>query len=51
VDPSNGIFRFLGFTLMGERDVVFADRVLRTNHWEIDPAHVVENPRTAPTRS
>ncbi len=49
--PSNGICRSLGFTLVGERDVVFADRVLRTNHWEIDPAEVVENPRTAPTRS
>lgn len=34
--PSNGICRALGFTLLGERDVVFADRVLRTNHWVID---------------
>jgi RimJ/RimL family protein N-acetyltransferase len=36
--PSNGICRGLGFTLLGERDVVlFADRVLRANHWVIDP--------------
>src|SRR6267154_1040128 len=31
--PSNGICRSLGFRLAGERDVTFADRVLRTNHW------------------
>lgn len=35
--PSNGICRSLGFTLLQERDVIFADRVLRTNHWVIDP--------------
>jgi RimJ/RimL family protein N-acetyltransferase len=35
--PSNGICRSLGFTLVGERDVTFADRLLRTNHWLIDP--------------
>jgi RimJ/RimL family protein N-acetyltransferase len=49
--PSNGICRSLGFSLMGERDVVFADRVLRTNHWQIDPVGVVENPGAVPTRS
>ena len=35
--PSNGICRSLGFRLLGERDVPFADRVLRGNHWVIDP--------------
>jgi RimJ/RimL family protein N-acetyltransferase len=35
--PSNGICRSLGFTLAGERDITFGDRVLRTNHWSIDP--------------
>ena len=34
---SNGICRSLGFRLVGERDVTFADRVLRSNHWAIDP--------------
>ena len=34
---SNGICRSIGFTLVEERDVAFADRVLRTNHWVIDP--------------
>jgi RimJ/RimL family protein N-acetyltransferase len=36
--PSNGICRSLGFRFAGERDVIFADRVLRSNHWVIDPA-------------
>lgn len=35
--PSNGICRSLGFRSLGEEDVTFADRVLRTNHWAIDP--------------
>ena len=35
--PSNGICRSLGFALVGEQDVVFSDRVLRANHWRIDP--------------
>jgi RimJ/RimL family protein N-acetyltransferase len=35
--PSNGICRALGFTLVGERDVTFADRVLHSNHWVINP--------------
>lgn len=35
--PSNGICRTLGFTLIGEQDVDFSDRLLRTNHWRIDP--------------
>jgi RimJ/RimL family protein N-acetyltransferase len=34
---SNGICRSLGFRLVGERDVMFVDRVLRSNHWAIDP--------------
>ena len=36
--PSNGICRSLGFQFAGERDVTFAGRVLRSNHWVIDPA-------------
>jgi RimJ/RimL family protein N-acetyltransferase len=36
--PSNGICRSVGFRLVGERDVTFADRVLRSNHWVINPA-------------
>ena len=36
--PSNGICRSLGFRYTGERDTTFAGRVLRTNHWVIDPA-------------
>lgn len=35
--PSNGICRSLGFTLLGQRDVTFADRSIRANHWRIDP--------------
>lgn len=38
--PSNGICRSLGFTLVGEKDVVFAGKSLRTNHWTIDPAAI-----------
>ena len=36
--PSNGICRSLGFRFAGERDVTFVGRVLRSNHWVIDPA-------------
>jgi hypothetical protein len=36
--PSNGICRSLGFRFVGEQDVTFAGRVLRSNHWVIDPA-------------
>jgi RimJ/RimL family protein N-acetyltransferase len=35
--PSNGICRSVGFRLVGEQDVTFAGRVLRTNHWVVDP--------------
>jgi RimJ/RimL family protein N-acetyltransferase len=35
--PSNGICRSLGFTLAEEREITFNNRVLRTNHWIIDP--------------
>ncbi|MGH1552637.1 GNAT family N-acetyltransferase [Streptomyces sp. L7] len=34
---SNGICRSLGFRFIGERNVTFADRVLRSNRWAIDP--------------
>jgi RimJ/RimL family protein N-acetyltransferase len=36
--PSNGICRSLGFTHVGEREVVFAGRRIRSNHWRIDPS-------------
>lgn len=35
--PSNGICRSLGFRLLGELDMPFADRVLRSNHWTVTP--------------
>ena len=35
--PSNGICRSLGFRFAGEREVTFAGRVLRSNHWVINP--------------
>ncbi|MFG2692686.1 GNAT family N-acetyltransferase [Kitasatospora sp. NPDC048407] len=34
---SNALCRSLGFELLGDREVVFAGRVLRTNHWVIEP--------------
>ncbi|BAU82457.1 acetyltransferase [Streptomyces laurentii] len=34
---SNGICRSLGFRLVAQQDVTFAGRVLRSNHWAIDP--------------
>jgi RimJ/RimL family protein N-acetyltransferase len=34
---SNGICRSLGFRFIDELDVTFAGRVLRTNHWIINP--------------
>ena len=33
---SNGICRALGFRLLGERDMPFAGRMLRANHWVVD---------------
>jgi RimJ/RimL family protein N-acetyltransferase len=36
--PSNGICRSLGFRFADERDVTFAGRVLRSNHWVINSA-------------
>jgi RimJ/RimL family protein N-acetyltransferase len=45
--PSNGICRSLGFTLQGEQDVTFAGRVLRSNHWFIDP-RVIARSRCQP---
>ncbi|GAA1264933.1 hypothetical protein GCM10009665_62810 [Kitasatospora nipponensis] len=36
--PSNGICRSLGFTLRESRSVLFADRLLETNHWTLDLA-------------
>jgi len=35
---SNALCRTVGFTLLGERNVTFAGRTLRTNHWQIDPS-------------
>ncbi len=36
--PSNGICRSVGFRLLDEQDITFAGRVIRANHWVIDPA-------------
>jgi RimJ/RimL family protein N-acetyltransferase len=35
--PSNGICRSLGFRLIEERDIYYSDRILRANHWIINP--------------
>lgn len=34
---SNGICRSLGFRFAGEQDIPYAGRILRVNHWVIDP--------------
>jgi len=34
--PSNGICRSLGFTLLGQEVIDFADREFPANHWAID---------------
>jgi RimJ/RimL family protein N-acetyltransferase len=36
--PSNGVCRSVGFTLVGQRDMTFADRSIRSNHWVINPS-------------
>jgi RimJ/RimL family protein N-acetyltransferase len=35
--PSNGICRTLGFSLIGQEEVMFAEQTFPTNHWSIDP--------------
>ena len=35
--PSNGICRAVGFSLVGRQEVLFADQLLQTNHWSVDP--------------
>jgi RimJ/RimL family protein N-acetyltransferase len=35
--PSNALCRSVGFTLVGQRDVRFAGRLLHANHWQIEP--------------
>jgi RimJ/RimL family protein N-acetyltransferase len=35
---SNALCRSVGFTLVGEQEVTFADRLIRSNHWRIDPS-------------
>ncbi|WP_051830642.1 MULTISPECIES: GNAT family N-acetyltransferase [Streptomyces] len=50
--PSNGICRALGFRLLGERDVDFGDRVLRTNHWVVVPGeHTGPGPEVSRARN
>jgi RimJ/RimL family protein N-acetyltransferase len=34
---SNALCRSVGFTLVGQRDVTFSDRLIHSNHWRIDP--------------
>lgn len=41
---SNAICRSLGFRLRGTREVEFAGRLLRTNHWTIAPAGELGRP-------
>lgn len=36
--PSNGICRSLGFALLGEESIEFAEQLFTSNHWAIDPA-------------
>lgn len=36
--PSNGICRSVGFRLLEQQDITYAGRVMRVNHWVIDPA-------------
>ncbi len=35
--PSNALCRSLGFNLVGQQDLVYADTSLRVNHWSMDP--------------
>jgi RimJ/RimL family protein N-acetyltransferase len=35
--PSNGICRSLGFTFVDSGDIEFQGRMLRANHWRLDP--------------
>ena len=37
--PSNALCRSLGFKLVGQEDLVYADTSLRVNHWARDPVH------------
>ena len=34
--PSNAICRKNGFAMLGERDIVYAGRTLRCNHWRVN---------------
>jgi hypothetical protein len=36
--PSNGVCRSVGFRFLEETEVTFAERLLRVNHWVINPA-------------
>jgi RimJ/RimL family protein N-acetyltransferase len=36
--PSNGLCRSVGFRFLEETEVTFAERLLRANHWVINPA-------------
>ncbi|MET8723600.1 GNAT family N-acetyltransferase [Streptomyces misionensis] len=44
---SNGICRSAGFRLLGRTRTAFADRVLATNHWVVDPARDLPAGRAA----
>jgi RimJ/RimL family protein N-acetyltransferase len=35
---SNAVCRSVGFTLVGQRDVWFADKLFHSNHWQLDTA-------------
>ncbi|MET8545438.1 GNAT family N-acetyltransferase [Kitasatospora sp. NPDC004799] len=49
--PSNGICRALGFRLLGERELDFAGRVLRANHWVVVPGEHLGSGTGSGTRS
>jgi RimJ/RimL family protein N-acetyltransferase len=38
--PSNGICRSLGFTLVGQQEIIFNDQAFATNHWQTNPGLV-----------
>jgi RimJ/RimL family protein N-acetyltransferase len=42
--PSNGVCRSVGFRLVEETEITFADRLFRTNHWVINPATDLAGP-------
>jgi RimJ/RimL family protein N-acetyltransferase len=42
-EPSNGICRSLGFTLVGESDLEYGGVILRCNHWRLDIGPAIDH--------